>query len=126
MDFVFSLFLPILDMLINISNIGLYMNSDEKRKLREKLRLLKQELQDAPCWINGTVIESTRKQSKTVKPFYYLSQSVNGKTKTTYIAPRHLESFKKAAAEGIRLKEILSEINSINILMLKSESNNAS
>ena len=102
------------------------MNSNERHELRQKLELLKQELQDAPCWINGTVIESTRKQSKTIKPFYQLSQSVNGKTKTTYIAPRHLESLKKAAAEWIRLKENLSEINRINILMLKSESNNAS
>jgi hypothetical protein len=102
------------------------MSSDQTRELREKLSQLKQELLDVPCWVSGTIIESSRKQGKTRKPFYYLSQSVNGKTKTTYIAARHLDIFKKAAAEGKRLKEILSEINRINILLLKSESNDAS
>ncbi len=102
------------------------MSSVQTRELREKLSQLKQEFLDVPYWVSGTIIESSRKQGKTRKPFYYLSQSVNGKTKTTYIAARHLDTFKKAAIEGKRLKEILSEINRINILLLKSESNDAS
>jgi len=81
------------------------MSSDQTRELREKLSQLKQELLDIPCWVSGTIIESSRKQGKTRKPFYYLSQSVNGKTKTTYIAARHLDTFKKAAAEGKRFKK---------------------
>ncbi|MCP4486862.1 MAG: hypothetical protein GY820_06015 [Gammaproteobacteria bacterium] len=94
-------------------------------EMLEKLKKLKQELVELPPWVAGTVIETTRKQSKTEKPFYYLSQSVKGKTKTTYIAAKHLGAFKKAEEEGGRLKQILTEINQINIQLIKSGAGNA-
>ena len=102
------------------------MSSIEKWELEEKLKDLKQELLNTPYWVHGTIIESTRKQGKLQKPFYYLSQSVNGKTKTTYIAARHLDVFKKASEEGKRLKAILSEINRINIQLIKQGTGDAS
>jgi len=97
----------------------------EKFELLEKLNELKTELIKSPHWVAGTVIETTRKQSKKEKPFYYLSQSIKGKTKTTYIAARHLEAFKKAEAEGERIKQLMAEINRINILLIKSEVSDA-
>ena len=97
----------------------------DRVEMIEKLKELKQELVELPHWVAGTVIETTRKQSKTEKPFYYLSQSVKGKTKTTYIAAKHLGAFKKAEAEGERLKKILAEIHGINILLIKAGDGNA-
>lgn len=93
----------------------------EKSELLKQLEDLKKELISIPYWINGSVIETTRKQAKKEKPFYYLSQSINGKTKTTYISATHLESFKNAANEGEKIKEILAKMNEINIQLLKKE-----
>ena len=89
-------------------------------ELLEKLDLLKQQLITTPCWVFGSVVETTRKQSNKEKPFFYLSQSVKGKTKTTYISAAKLKAFTEAAAHGERLKEILAEINQINILLIKN------
>jgi len=87
--------------------------------LLEQLKYLKQEFLDCSCWVTGSVIETVRTQSKKEKPFYYLSQSIGGKTKTTYISANSLEAFKHATSHGNRVKEIVAEINQINIQLLK-------
>ena len=97
----------------------------DRVEMMERLENWKQELIELPHWVFGTVIETTRKQSKIEKPFYYLSQSINSKTRTTYIAAKHLESFKNAELEGRRLKQILAEINQVNIQLIKNGAGNA-
>lgn len=95
------------------------MSDKDRKELLERVEQLNQEFINAPYWVMGSVIETTRKQSKKEIPFYYLSQSVNGKTKTTYISLAKLQAFKKAAAEGQKLKETLSEIGKIHVSLLK-------
>jgi hypothetical protein len=94
-------------------------------ELLQKLNLLKQELLAIPYWTNGSVIESVRKQNNKEKPFYYLSQSIKGKNKTTYISALKLQSFKDAVAQGEQLRIILAKINEINIQLIKGGSNDA-
>ena len=43
----------------------------------------------------------------------------NYKNKITYISAKDLDKFKVAAKEGLRLKELLSEINTVNIQLIK-------
>jgi hypothetical protein len=88
-------------------------------ELLEKLKELKEEFMHSSCWVAGSVIETVRKQSKKEKPFYYLSQSIGGKTKTTYISADSLEAFKLATSRGNRIKEIVGKINQINIQLVK-------
>ena len=100
------------------------MSDIERTELLEKLNQLKQEIINAPHWVTGSVVETVRKQSNKEKPFYYLSQSINGKNKTTYISAANLEAFKTAVAEGEKLKEALAEMSRINILLIKSGETN--
>jgi len=95
------------------------MNSLEKEELLRELSELKKNLLKTSYWVTGSVIETTRKQSNKEKPFFYLSQSIKGKTKTTYIAASQLQAFKDAVSEGENLKSTLSRINEIHIQLIK-------
>ena len=97
------------------------MNDNKKEELLKEIGDLKAKILKHPYWLTGSVIETTRKQGKTVKPFNYLSQSINGKTKTTYISSKQLPAFKKAVIEGEKLKETISKIGSLHIQLLKME-----
>ncbi len=76
-------------------------------------------IEKAPFWVYGSVIETTRKIRGKRIPFYYLSQSVNGKNKITYISEAHLEHFKNAASEGIIIRRLLVELSSISVKLIK-------
>ena len=93
----------------------------ENEELLEELSQLKENLLNAPYWVTGSVIETTRKQSNKEKAFFYLSQSIKGKTKTTYISASQLDVFKDAVNEGEKLKSILSRINEIHIQLIKNK-----
>ena len=92
---------------------------DVNKLLKQRAKLLK-EIQKASLWVNGSVIESIRKYQGKETPFYYLSQSIKGKNKITYISAKDLDKFKVAAKGGLKLKELLSEISTVNILLIKA------
>ncbi len=93
---------------------------DNLEALLEQRDVLLKKLLEAPLWINGSVVESVRKQRGKEAPFYYLSQSVKGKNKITYISARHLDDFKTAADAGLKFRELLSELSTINIKLIKA------
>ena len=90
----------------------------EKGLITRRDTLLKN-LAKVDTWIIGSVIETTRIQSGNKKPFYYLSRSVNSKTKTTYISKKCLNEFKEARDRGKEIQSIIDEIIEINIDILK-------
>lgn len=93
-------------------------------KLKNRRKCILEEITEAPMWVNGSVIESTRKVNSKDYPFYYLSQSIEGKTQTTYISAKQLTQFKAAVVDGLRVKKLIAELGSINIKLLKAGSNN--
>lgn len=92
---------------------------DIKELLNERDVLLK-ELMNTPLWLNGSVVESIRKYRGKESPFYYLSQSVNGKNKITYVSARHLANFKHAADAGQNVKSLLVKLSMVNVKLLKA------
>jgi hypothetical protein len=94
------------------------MLKNEKDLLAQKEQLLSK-LTKNKNWIIGSIIEATRIQSGKRKPFYYLSRSLGGKTKTTYISKEQLNEFKKARELGNSIQGILNEIIEVNIKILK-------
>ncbi|OVE82321.1 hypothetical protein BVY04_01360 [bacterium M21] len=92
----------------------------EVKELKDQRDKLLTDIQRVALWVNGSVIETTRKQKGKEEPFYYLSQSIKGKNKITYISASHLERFKAAANEGLRLKVLLSELSMVNIKLIKA------
>lgn len=101
--------------------------SPKERKILEKRReeLLK-EVVDSPLWVNGSVVESKRKQAGKMKPFNYLSRSIKGKNKITYVSSGSLDAFKEAAAQGVRVRNLLVEAGEITIKLLKGAGKNVS
>jgi len=77
---------------------------DEVDKLKARRTELLKEICEAPLWVNGSVVETTRKVRNKVIPFFYLSNSIKGKNRITYISAAHLEKFRAAAAMGAHIK----------------------
>ena len=93
----------------------------EKKQLISKRKSLFEKLMESETWIMGSIIETERIQSGRAKPFYYLSRSLGGKTKTTYIAKKNLAAFKKARLSGRTTQKIINEIVELNIKLVKIE-----
>ena len=91
-----------------------------QKQLLEQRELLLVEISEAPIWVSGSVIETTRKVGEKSKPFCYLSQSVKGKNKITYISKKQLDAFSAAAAEGERIRGLLAELSLINVKLIKA------
>ena len=104
-------------MFINIF-IGLKMTDLECIKRQAELH---GELQGLLPWVNGSLIETTRKQGEKVSPFYYLSQTINNKVKTTYVSAKQLEHFRQAVDRAKHAKQILQELSELNIQCIKND-----
>ena len=92
---------------------------NEQKLLMQKRKELLDELTRADGWITGSIIQSSRIQSNRKAPFNYLSRSIGGKTKTTYIAGNKLNLFCKALDNGKRVRQLFNEIVELNIQILK-------
>ncbi len=92
---------------------------DEVDKLKARRAELLKEICEAPLWVNGSVVETTRKVRSKVIPFYYLSHSIKGKNRITYISASHLEKFRAAAAMGTHIKLLQTQLSSINMKLIK-------
>lgn len=93
--------------------------NDVSKLLEQRDRLLKEMLAISP-WVNGSIIESVRKHKNKETPFYYLSQSIKGRNKITYISAKDLNAFKSAAKNDLQLKTVLSELSTLNIKLIKA------
>jgi len=91
----------------------------ELGKLKNKRKVLLREFISAEDWITGSIIQSMRIQSNRKAPFNYLSRSIGGKTKTTYIARNKLKLFRDALDNGKRVRQLFNEIVETNIQILK-------
>ena len=92
---------------------------NEIEVLRARRDELLNKVAEAPFWVRGSVVETTRKIRGKETPFYYLSQSINGKNKITYVSAIHLEHFKTAASEGAKIRRLLNELSSISVKLIK-------
>jgi len=95
------------------------MNDSEKLKIRRDK--LVRRICNAPLWVSGSVVETTRRFQGKETPFFYLSQSINGKNRITYISAKQLAKFKKAAVEGRKMKTLQLDLSAINIKLIKTE-----
>ncbi len=81
---------------------------------------LHDELQGLLPWVNGSLIETTRKQGEKESPFYYLSQTINKKVKTTYVSAKQVEDFRQAVDRAKHGKKIFQELSELNIQCIKN------
>lgn len=92
--------------------------TDVDKLIAERSELLKK-IHNAPLWVNGSVVETIRKYRGKENPSFYLSHSINGKNKITYISAANLDRFRKAAAEGAKIRKLQHELSAINSKLIK-------
>lgn len=92
---------------------------DVENLIAQRDELLKK-MCDAPLWVSGSVVETTRKVRGKEMPFRYLSHSIKGKNKITYISEAHLKQFKAAAIDGDKIKRLQNELSAINMKLIKA------
>lgn len=93
---------------------------EDVKSLLDKRKELLLDLQAQPIWITGSVVESIKTVKGEKKPINYLSKSVNGKNKITYISNKQLEKFRESSSNYLNVKNILSDIVIINIKLIKA------
>jgi hypothetical protein len=80
------------------------------------------ELAALPGWIGGSLIQTRRIQAGTAKPFRYLSRSVKGKNRITYVAADEMPAFRTALKTGQRASILFAEVCELTVAILKAES----
>ena len=76
-------------------------------------------------WIAGSLIVTERKQGNGMRPFRYLSRSIEGKNKITYVSEKHAGEFERLLRNGRRAEELFREISELTVKIIKTASKNA-
>ncbi len=79
------------------------------------------ELARMPGWTLGSLVETERKQGNKKKPFRYLSHSVQGKNRITYIAANQVEPIRQSLENGRRAKELLEQAADLTVAIIKAQ-----
>lgn len=74
-----------------------------------------------PGWVVGSLVQSRRAQSGTVRPFRYLSRSVGGRNRITYVAAGEMPAFRAAVKSGRRAAGLLERVSELTVAILKAE-----
>ena len=87
---------------------------------RKRLKCLEQ-LTRLEGWTSGSLVETERKSNGQSYPFHYLSRSVGGKNKITYIPSGERKAWEKMLRNGKKAKALFDDITELSIAILKSE-----
>ena len=90
-------------------------------KLKQKRAELVKQLLQLDGWSYGSLISTERKSNNKRYPFHYLSRSVNGKNKITYVSKGKLEEVKRILRNGKKCQEIFELISELSIAIVKNK-----
>ena len=94
------------------------MNIEELRRRRAACI---EELATLPGWCGGSLVQTRRVQAGKGKPFRYLSRSVRGRNRITYVAAREVPAFRAALRRGRRVAALFEQVCELSIAILKAE-----
>ncbi len=86
----------------------------------ERLRMLN-EMTQLSGWVTGSLVKTERAQQGKKSPFCYLSRSVNGKNRITYVAARDFEVVAEVLETGKRARRLFEQIAELTIAIIKAE-----
>jgi hypothetical protein len=95
-------------------------NSDVVTLEQERKRLLA-ELLNFDGWAFGSLVTTQRKGNKRSYPVHYLSRSINGKNKITYISKRDFAEINIILQNGKKCRELLERISELSIQIIKNK-----
>lgn len=79
------------------------------------------ELGALPGWIGGSLVQTRRVQAGVARPFRYLSRSVGGRNRITYVAAGEMPAFRAAAKAGRRAAGLFERVCELSVAILKAE-----
>ena len=93
------------------------MDLQELEKARERCR---QELSALSGWALGSLVETERQQGGKRKPFRYLSRSIQGRNRITYVSEGQVEMLRQSLQEGRKAKRLLEEVADLTVTIIKA------
>ena len=93
------------------------MDLQELEKARERCL---RELSELSGWALGSLVETERTQGGRKKPFRYLSRSVHGKNRITYVSESQVELLRQSLRKGGMAKKLLEQVADLIVAIIKT------
>lgn len=89
--------------------------------LRRRRSKCIEELAALPGWTDGSLVQTRRVQAGVAKPFRYLSRSVGGRNRITYVGAGEMPAFRAAVKAGRRATALFARVCELSVAILKAE-----
>lgn len=94
----------------------------ELSELREARRQCIDVLAELPGWVLGSLVQTEREQAGSRKPFRYLSRSVQGKNRITYVSEAEEQQVRQALEAGRTARQLLGRVSDLTMAIIKTKS----
>ena len=91
----------------------------ELKKMEAMRTWYLKELAGMGKWIVGSLIVTERRQGGGMRPFRYLSRSIGGRNRITYVSERQMGMFEGQLKNGKRAEWLLVEISELTVGIVK-------
>ena len=79
------------------------------------------ELAGLTGWVTGSLVKTERTQRGKKSPFHYLSRSLNGSNRITYVAAGDFEIFTEVVETGRRARRLFEQVSELTVAIIKAE-----
>ena len=93
----------------------------EIKEMKVKRQRILNELSALSGWVTGSLVKTERTQQGKKSPFHYLSRSLNGVNRITYVAAGNFEIFTEAVKTGKQAKRLFEQVTELTIAIIKAE-----
>ena len=91
------------------------------KEMKVRRKKILDELAELSGWVTGSLVKTERTQRGKKSPFHYLSRSLNGINRITYIAAGDLDIFAEVMETGKRAKSLFEQITELTVAIIKAE-----
>ncbi len=95
------------------------MQNTEVKMLKRNRAKLFERLARLEGWTSGSLVTTERKSNNRRYPFHYLSRSVGGRNKITYVSPGELKEWQTLLGNGKKAKALFDQITELSIAIVK-------
>lgn len=92
----------------------------DRQHLEKERQQCLEELCGLSGWALGALVETERKQAGKKRPFRYLSRSVQGKNRITYISEAQMQPLRQSLEAGRKAKELMERIADLTVAIIKA------
>lgn len=93
----------------------------ELLELQEVRRQCIEELAGLQGWVVGSLVQTEREQAGARKPFRYLSRSVQGRNRITYVSEAQAQQVRQALEAGHAARELLGRVSELTMAIIKAK-----